>query len=140
MIQEALNGMITLLLAKFMLNDVPHAAGMFRGDGEPVKGFYDDPIKSNNPLDYVSSVLIDGIDFPSWSYWKGNWRYIPDPSEYLVKKYHKQMGVLAGITWERLKGNKPDRGAYLNAISVMTMEDYKELLADKWFLLAERAL
>ena len=29
MIQQALNGMVTLMLAKFMLNDVPHAAGLF---------------------------------------------------------------------------------------------------------------
>ena len=28
MIQAALNGMITLMLAKFMINDVPHAAGL----------------------------------------------------------------------------------------------------------------
>lgn len=35
MIQEALNSMLTLLLAKFMLNDLPHAAGMY---GNPNPG------------------------------------------------------------------------------------------------------
>jgi len=29
MIQQALNGMIVLLLARFMLNDIPHAAGFY---------------------------------------------------------------------------------------------------------------
>lgn len=33
MIQQALNGMITLMLAKFILNDVPHAAGLSSGEG-----------------------------------------------------------------------------------------------------------
>ena len=28
MIQQALNGMLTIMLAKFLLNDVPHAAGL----------------------------------------------------------------------------------------------------------------
>ena len=34
MVQEALNGIITLMLAKFMLNDVPHALGI-SGTSEP---------------------------------------------------------------------------------------------------------
>jgi len=33
MIQQVLNGMITLLMAKFMLNDFPHAAGLTKGNG-----------------------------------------------------------------------------------------------------------
>ncbi len=33
-IQQALNGMVTIMLAKFMLNDVPHAAGIYEHEAE----------------------------------------------------------------------------------------------------------
>ena len=33
MIQPLFNSMITILLAKFMLNDIPHAAGLTKGNG-----------------------------------------------------------------------------------------------------------
>lgn len=37
MIQPLFNGMLAILLAKFMINDLPHAAGLTRGnDGGPV--------------------------------------------------------------------------------------------------------
>ncbi len=37
MIQAALNGMLTMLMAKFMLNDLPHASGLLpdSGPGRP---------------------------------------------------------------------------------------------------------
>ena len=36
MIQTALNGMLTLLMAKFLLNDMPHASGLLASpDYEP---------------------------------------------------------------------------------------------------------
>jgi len=34
MIQQALNGMITLLMAKFIMNDLPHAAGLLANPGK----------------------------------------------------------------------------------------------------------
>lgn len=43
MIQTALNGMITIMLAKFMINDLPHAAGLLGNPGNPGGKFFERP-------------------------------------------------------------------------------------------------
>lgn len=95
-------------------------------------GYYDDPIKSSNPLDYANHVYIEGIDVPSWSHWKDNWRYIPDPSRQIVAKYHDQLKVLCELVWVRLQGGTPDLGRFLDVVADLSIEEANELMADKW--------
>lgn len=67
MIQTALNGMITILLSKFVLNDLPHAAGLAENGGfvRPLGVRYETPkdrtkIESApGLLEFVGSIVQD---------------------------------------------------------------------------------
>ena len=51
-IQQALNGIVTLMLAKFMMNDVPHAAGI-----------YDDPLPYATADPWWEKAWADAVGF-----------------------------------------------------------------------------
>jgi len=55
-VQQFLNGMITLMLAKFVLNDVPHAAGLL---GYRSKVFYHVTPKEN-----LTRIMLEGLYEP----------------------------------------------------------------------------
>jgi len=57
MIQQAISGMISILFVKFMLNDVPHAAGLYESG-------YDEP-PTDSQIRYIAILCMrKGIKTP----------------------------------------------------------------------------
>jgi len=103
-------------------------------------GYYDDPIKSEHPIDYVQHVYINDIDIPSWSHWINNWRYVPDPPLYIACNYTRQVEALSKVAWQILRSEAPDKKEYLDVMATLTPEEANDLMSDKWFRTVNRML
>lgn len=95
MIQPLFNGMLTLLLAKFVLNDLPHAAGLYEGSSKFT--MYHATPKSN-----VGNILLNGlVPHPAFVGDEFSAIYIADSVE-KAKDYAEQaysMGVSKEKEW-----------------------------------------
>lgn len=60
MIQDVFNGMLTLLLARFVLNDLPHAAGLFDWSTSTYKPAITGYLFHNTAINHALKILEDG--------------------------------------------------------------------------------
>lgn len=64
MIQPLFNGMLTLLLAKFLINDLPHAAGLFDWSTSEYKPAVTGYVTHNTAINSALRILKDGYIRP----------------------------------------------------------------------------